>query len=90
MERTFKEKSKVKVEVQIIGIDESVEKIKELVEKMQEARTLAGELTSCLEKLISSFKLISSPHFGQMLLPGRVFMLAWHLGHSTSYFDFIA
>lgn len=39
------------VQVRCAGLDESIERAQQLVEKLKEVRTLAGELASSLDKL---------------------------------------
>ncbi len=41
----------VTVDVKVNGVDEAVEKATELTTKIQEAKTLAGELASMMENL---------------------------------------
>lgn len=42
---------KVNLEVKVDGCPEALEALEKLENKLKEARTLANELTSCLEKL---------------------------------------
>lgn len=61
----------VEMHVSITNADDAIKKASNLVQVLKEARTLAGELASDLEKLEIdiNFKSISSPHFGQALFP---------------------
>lgn len=41
----------VNLEVKVSGLNEATEKASQLIKKMQEAKSLAGELASCIGEL---------------------------------------